>query len=343
MTMALDSWTVDWKVLVNGQDMTSAMRPHLLDISVSDKEGSSSDSCGLNFDDTNGQVRLPPAKSRVVVFLQGVKVFEGTSDIPRSKGSRSAGRTISVSAKGFDAQGKAKEPQTFHADDATLEVFLGKAAGEAGLSLSIDPDLGKIKRDYWAADAESFLHLGRRIADEMHGTFKIRGDKAVLAKRGEGQAPDGAALPIVTGTYGDNLISWDISPITPRRKFANAKVRYFDRETARIETQEVAFDGEGGTASNLVRGHVADKDQAKQAGEARKRESDREGGEGTVTIDIAPTAQVEGAFVLSGARAGVDGDYRITGVDHRASRSGGSTTSLTLKQPQGGAGKDERG
>lgn len=340
--MAADNWKVVWKVLVDGQDMTTAMHPYLMDISVSDKAEASSDSCSLTFDDTDGQVRLPPVRARVLVFLQGVKVFEGITDVPRSKGNRGAGRTVSVSAKGFDAQGKAKQPQTFHADDANLESFLGQAAKSAGLSLSIDPAFGQITRDYWAADGESVLQLGQRMARELHGTFKIRGDKAVLAKRGEGKSPTGGAMPTITGAYGSNLIDWDISPRTPRHQFANAQVRYFDRETASVKTEQVDFDGEGGEASNLVRSHAADADQAKDIGEARKRESDREGGEGSVTIDIEPQAQAEGTFVLTGARAGIDGTYRIEGVDHRASRGGGATTALSLKQPGDGAGKDAR-
>lgn len=53
-------------------------------------------------------------------------------------------------------------------------------------------------------------------------------------------------------------------------------------------------------------------------------------------------AQAEAPFVFSGARAGVDGTYRISSRTHRADRGGGSITELQIKQPEGGAGKDTR-
>ncbi len=95
-------------------------------------------------------------------------------------------------------------------------------------------------------------------------------------------------------------------------------------------------------STNVVRSMVADEDQASQIGDARKREAEREGGEGSVEMDMTVAAQAECTFMLSGARAGVDGQYRIVSVRHRASRNGGSTTSLEIKQPGGEAGKDRR-
>lgn len=335
-------WRVDWAVFIDGRNTTSAMRPFLLSISVSDKDGQASDSCSMEFDDAGGQVKLPAESAGVQVYLQGVSVFTGMVDSVRSSGSRGGGRTLSVNAKGFDTKGKAKELQSHHMDDATLQQFLGKAAQNAGLSgVSIDPAFANISRDYWAASGESFLHLGQRLARELGGTFKIRGDRAVLAKRGEGTTPLGTAMPVVIGRVGSNVISWDISPFTGRGKYAKTKVRYFDRKEAKYKEIEVET-GIDGEALDEARTSAADEGQAKAIAEGKKAEAERAGGEGSVELDLEPSAQAEGTFLLIGARPGVDGSYRIAGVTHKADRSGGSTTSLELKQPTGGAGKDSR-
>ncbi|HEV7293121.1 MAG TPA: late control D family protein [Devosia sp.] len=337
------AWKVQWKVFVDGRDMTAAMEPYLLSISVSDKDGTAGDTCSLSFDDAGGQVKLPSDGAKVQVYLQGVPIFFGTVDNVRFALSRDAGSVLQVNAKGFDAKGKIKEPQSHHMDDAPLETFLGKAAEKAGLSgILIDPAFAGIRRDYWSADAESFLHIGQQIARELNGTFKIRGDKAVLAQRGKGESATGAAMPAIVGQVGRNVISLDIAPITSRRKFAKAVARYFDRPSASYKQAEVDTGIEGAEATNEVRAPFADADQAQSVAEGRKSESEREGGEGSVDLDLEVAAQAEGTFLLTGARPGVDGSYRIVSVTHKADRSGGSTTSLELKQPGGGAGKDAR-
>ncbi|MEJ8474439.1 phage late control D family protein [Roseibium algae] len=336
------AWKTDWKVIIGDQDMSAKMRPFLTDLSVTDKDGQASDTCSLTFDDEAGQIRLPTAGTSVVVRLDGVQVFKGVSDVPKSSGSRGGGRLLKVAAKGFDARGKVKEPQHFHQDDGTVGSFLEKLAKRAGFNMKVAPELANIARDYLVADGESFLHSGERLARELGGTFKLRGLDAVLAKRGMD-----LGLPMVVGNVGPdgaNVISWDIAPTSTRSRFTKIKVRYFDRQASEFKEVDAEVESEDSQpeAVNVVRSVAADKSQAEDVATARREEVSREGGGGTVELDLAPEAQAEGLFQLTGARPGIDGIYRIVSVTHRASRSGGATTRLELKQPSGAAGKDSR-
>lgn len=326
-------WNVKWKVIVDGNDVTHKMRPSLMSIDITDKDGTASDTCNLKFDDTDGRAILPRDKASLIVYLQGVKKFEGKVDKVRSHGSRSSGRTLSVSAKGFDTKGKVKDGQHWHKDDASLDDVLNHAAKKAGLSgVKVDPEFASITRNYWSPDGSSFLAWGQALAKEHHATFKIRGDKAVFVKRGNASLP--AVRGIVSKTASGNVISWDIAPKSGRAKYASAEVRYFDRKKAKVEVVEGDIGSENSDALNKIRRTAADEDQAKSILDARKTESEQDGGEGSVSLDLTPSAQAEAPFVLSGARQGVDGEYRISSVSHKASRSGGATTSLSLKQPQ---------
>jgi phage protein D len=332
------AWKVNWQVKINGRDLSSRMAPLLLDIEVTDQEGTASDSCSLSFDDSSGQLKLPPKGSLVEAFLDGVMVFRGPSDAPRTTGTRGGGMILRVSAKGFDTRGPAKSQQLFHKDEATLEDFLGEAAENAGFSLKVDPQLGSIFRDYWLSDGESFLALGQRLAREMNATFKLRGQEAVFVPRGSSPL---AGVQAIVGK-GGNVISWDIQPFAGRGVYKNAKVRWFDRAKARFEEKDVEIEGLDGEASREVRTLAVDGDHADTIAKGRKSEAEQDAGSGTIQMDLVAHARAEAPLTLSGARPGVDGTYRIVSVKHSASRSGAATTQCQVKQPGGGAGKDDR-
>lgn len=336
------AWKTDWQVLINDQDLTSSWSRYLLSIAITDQAGTASDSLTLDVDDTDGQIRLPSGGQNIRVLLDRVPAFEGVIDSVTSSGGRSEGRKLAVSAKGFDTAGGAKTVQGFHLDDATLGEFIEAAGAEAGFSVTVDPALAGIARDYWSAEFESFLSLGERLARQFGGTFKLRGDRAVLARRGEGLSAGGQPLPVITARYGANLIGWSLKPRDPRRTFAAGETRFFDREAGEVKTERVEFEGTEGVGDNVLRLAEATQSDAKATLEARGRESEREAGGGTITLDLAPDARAECDVVLIGARPGIDGTYRADSVSHRSDRNGGATTTISVKQPADGAGTDAR-
>ena len=325
------TWSIDWEVDIGGKDRTGVLRPYLIDISVTDKAGTTSDSCSLTLDDTGGQIALDMEGLDITVVLKGREVFQGTIETARSTGSRGGGRLIPITAKGFDTRGKAKQIQSFHKDDATLGEFMEEAAKRAGFSIRLDPSLASIRAPYWSAQHESFLDIGERLAREINGTFKLRGREAVLVERGS------TSLASVQGIVGPggNVINWDLAPFTGRGAWRKSKARYFDRATAKFVEEEIEIesDDDAPDSNNIIRLPLADKDQAKRRTKGRKGEAKRDKGGGNVTLDLAPEAQAEGIFILSGAKPDIDGPWRIDSVGHRANRSGGSTTQLDLKEP----------
>ncbi|SNY94046.1 hypothetical protein SAMN04515647_4371 [Cohaesibacter sp. ES.047] len=332
-------WTVDWKVYINGFDRSGDMKSFLMDISTTDKAGLTSDSCSLKFDDEAGQVRLSRNDETVRVLLEGTQVFDGVISGVRSSGGRGSGHILTMTAKGVDLRGKAKQPQKYHMDDATAGDFLKKAAKLAGFDIDVHPDIASVKRDYWANDRQSFLQLGEHMAKELGGTFKARGKNAVLVPLGFD-----LGLPTIQGVVGRNVISWDIAPDLGRARFSGGAIDYLDRKTGKIESLETEYDQGPSKAEAIETGRAlaVNKDHAQQVAKGRKAQAERKGGSGSATLDITPQAQAEGLFVLSGARAGIDGQYKMTSVTHKASRSSGATTSLQLEQPDGKAGKDGR-
>jgi phage protein D len=331
-----------WDVLVDGVSQKESLSNYLIDISVTDKEGQTADSCSMTLDDSNGQLKLPRIGARLVVKFMGVLVFKGALDAPKSSGGKNQGRLLKVMAKSVANQEKAKEPQTLHGDDQTLGDFMGRMAEKAGFDLTVDDELASHFRNYWSADAKSFLAFGEQIARELNATFKVRDDKAVLAKRGNGKSPSGADLPTIEAVYGKNLVSWNVTPAQPRPVFAKTAVRYFDRAEAKVKEVVETHDTSDDKVARMIRTLAPDKAQAKEIAKARGGEQDRQKGEGSVVIEPEPSAQVEGLIKLSGCRAGVDGTYRITEITHSGSKNPGNKTQIQFKEPQDGAGIDSR-
>ncbi|QVQ35470.1 late control protein (plasmid) [Pseudochrobactrum algeriensis] len=335
-------------VMVDGQDISSALLPRLINLSITDKAGVSSDTIRIELDDGVGAILLPSEGAILSVSLGSndtgaAVVFRGVVDEVRSSGSRSAGRVLSISGKGFDAQGKAKQQQQKHWDGTNLGDVFSEAAKLGGIeNVRVDEELKSIIRPYWAMQGESFIHFGERVAREIGATFKISNDVAILAKRNGGRSAGGQQLAVVQAVYGENLISWDIAPVTGRPRYSKARTRWYDKKTGTWKTEEVEIEDEKANAEFTSRYPAGDADEAKRNSESRKADSERGKGEGSITIDGNSEAQPEGTVVLTGARPGIDGTYRTETVQHDFSRNTGWITRIDLKQPSGDAGKDKR-
>ncbi len=328
-------------VTVAGTNITAPLLPVLISLTVSDKVGTHADTAILEIDDTDGRIVLPQLGAPVVVALGweggGVRVvFTGTVDEVRSSGSRGGGRTLSISAKGVDTTGKSKEPQQRHFDDKTVEDILKEAGSSAGIAeVAVDPVLAGITRTYFEMRDESFIHMGERLAREIGGNFRIQGATATMSRRGA------LYLASVAAVAGRNLHAWDIAPALGRAQYGKVRARWYDpAEAAWKETEEPT--SLGGEARHDHRYSLANEGEAGEQAAANRATSERDAGEGSVTIEGDTAAIPDGLCTVAGARPGIDGAYRIEALTHRYSRGGGFITELELRQPHQGAGADQR-
>lgn len=323
-----------YEVIVDGKSINEVLNPRLLSLTVSDKAGTTSDTCTIVIDNTDGRVALPRENAKVEVSIgwfggELADVFSGNVDTIRTSGSR-AGRTITVQAKGLDTSGKVKEPQRRSFQNLTIKEILEAAGSFAGVTrILVDPELGVLRRISEVMDNESFVALGERLAREIGGTFKVRNDAAVMAKRGSGKSPAGDDLPDVPVTNGVNLHEWEVDPYVGRHRYKKVVVRYYDQAAAEHKEVVVETDVEGSDAEAIGTFTAATKELAEQKAEAVKKSSERQSGAGRVVIEGAPGAQPEAAAVLNGTD--IDGRFRIDGVQHQISKGSGFVTTLTLR------------
>lgn len=325
-------------VLVAGSDITLRMKGIVQSINVSDKAGTGTDTATIVLDDSAGNLVFPKHNAPIVVMLgfqgRGIGVaFSGKVDEVRQSGGR-GGKNITVTAKGLDTSGKAKEPQQRHFDNMTIKNMLLAAGEYTGISdVRVDDDLASITRPYEHMDDESFVAFGERLAKEIGGTFKVRNDIAVMAKKNSGRTPGGKPLPPVLATYGDNLHTWDVAPYIGRARYKQIRVRFYDRKAAKHDEVVIDTEVQGSDAIGVGRFQAANKEAATEKANALKAESERGSGVGSVTIEGSVGAQPEATCIILGARIGIDGAYMIESVDHTYTRAGGFTTKLALAHP----------
>jgi hypothetical protein len=344
-----------FQLSVGGTNVTETLNPILQQLKVQDQSGESTGQAIITLADIGGGILLPSVGDSMTIVLGWkiagglTQVFNGTVDEVASRGSREAGRVLQVNARGFDTGGKAKEPQEFHKDNASLQDFMSQAGGNVGMTFQAESSIGGIQRPYWVAGTESFIHLGQRIAHEIGAVFKIVGTQAYMWPLNTPMQAAGGGTGGVNATWGQgnntgNLIEWDIAPIVGRPQYANARTRWYDRTTATWKDVTKVISGITGNyaATHTHRQTRADAGEAKTTSASSAAIATREAGTGIVTIVGQPAAFCEGSCTVSGVRAGVDGTYRIAGVRHELNRSSGFITQLELKQPGGGAGTDVR-
>jgi phage protein D len=172
--------------------------------------------------------------------------------------------------------------------------------------------------------------MGERLAREIGGNFRIQGMKAIMSKRG------GSYTAAVVAAWGRNLHGWDISPSLGRTQYSQMRARWYD--SGKAQWQEAEED----TALSVEARHdhryaKPDEDEAMQQTASDRATSERDAGEGSVTIEGDTAATPDGLCIVTGARPGIDGTYRIESVTHSYSRGGGFVTQLSLKQPGSGS------
>ncbi|MBY6239790.1 phage late control D family protein [Methylosinus sp. Sm6] len=336
-----------YSMSVDGTEVTRRFTPYLEALTLRLYDGGQSDTLEILLDDSLGHLRLPRVGASLSASLswsgggQALN-FTGKTDEPRSRGGRSAGRLLALTATGTDFLSSVKEKQQGHVDDSTFEQAAQKFGAKAGIAVKIDPSLAGLHRDWWGLQNESFAAWGKRIAAEIGATFKLYGTRAVFVPRNGGASVSGRALATVTAEWGRNLVEWDLAPTQSRPRFGKAVVGLFNPKTGKFENVEVGTGDASAPAAHVDVQRAPNYAQARARAAANAREIARGKGGGWVVVDGDPAAQPQAPLVVAGVRPGIDGTYRIASVTHTLTRAAGWLTECDVEEPSGTAGADER-
>lgn len=347
------------QINIGGQPVPKLWFDYLISVRATDREDGQTDECHIVLDDSYGQLRIPIDGEDITILMgwprKGVgMVFHGVVMSAESGGLRSEGRTLTVIGTGTNmkgmgkvplrnALGSGKHPITGAASDQiTLGQMMELAASAAGYSIRLSSELAQIKRPYWSQNNESFFHYGQRMARELGGVFKVSGMNASITTATDQSNALGKDMATITATWGDNLLWWRIRPIAGRPSIRASVGQFFDLPEGKWKEklrQALGVSGSYSATSDIARHFMSTGDvEADQEGGGPVALSSQRRGTGTVSIIGDPSARSGGTLVVSGARSGVDGSYRITEAEHDWARTEGYVTTMTIDLPNASGG-----
>lgn len=252
------------ELTVDGQPMAGAFYERLVSLTVTDKEGMSSDTFSAELNDGPPDFIKLPRKGAVVEIRMGYRET-GVTSVGKFTVDKIEARclpySLNISGKAADLRSsKLKENQERHWDNKTLKDIVEEVASDAGLEASIDDEIGSHEYEWLAQQDESPIHFLERLARRHNALFSIKNGKLIFAKKGSGQSASGASTGAIIVTPDIIIQGTCQFEVNDRTKYKKVVAYHQDRGKAkRVEVEEDVDDsddsgGAGGSAGSGLDG-----------------------------------------------------------------------------------------
>ncbi|MDA5192785.1 contractile injection system protein, VgrG/Pvc8 family [Govanella unica] len=326
----------DWRVTLDGADLTGKMRPRLVALTISEKRGDEADQLDIVLDDTDGQLAIPQPGAVLTVSLgwkQGRDVTIGLI----GKGSFKVDEVthsgppdlIMLRARSADFTSEIRNRREQGWRDTTLGAVLGDIAGRNGLTLRIAPDLAAIARPSITQSRESDVAFLRRLGREYDAVATIKASHLIFARTGSGTTTSGDPLPALTIRRRDgDRHSWTTQT---RDDYPGVTAYWHDRKGAKRKSFTV---GNKDGAKRLRKTYASEAD-AKSAAIAERDRLSRAPANLDFTLALGrPDAYPEQHVTVSGFKPDIDGTtWLISEVTHRLDGNGLGTSIIMETAP----------
>lgn len=320
-------------VTINGAPVAGLFWEKLIRVSVTDREGSRSDTIELELEDGPPHIAIPQDGDLIqcwlgyeetgVEYMGAYKIADVDVDCIPWK--------LKVRGEAADMTASLKEHKERHWDDKTIKDIVGDVAKEAGLTPQVSAAVGAFKYKWWGQQNASGLHMLEELAGRHNALFTVKDGKLIFAERGSGQTAGGASLaPLIVVPTMIVQNTCQVS-FQKRSKHKDVAGEYYDRDEAKRKRETEK--GEDKTEAGYTLRHAyTNKAEAKRAAKSRSKYLKREGVRTAVQIEGEPTAKAGRPMVYAGVRPGVDGiDFIIEEARHSFSKSPSYRTDLKGK------------
>jgi phage protein D len=329
------------EISVNGIPVASIFNERLVSVTITDKEGVTSDSISCDLNDGSPFVSIPKKGDTITAsigYVETGSAFIG-SYIVDDPEVRCLPYGITVKGKASNIRDQLKQHRPRHWDKKTVKHIVTEIASDNGLAALIDDDVGSYTYQWFGQQDESDLHVVERLARRHDALFSIKGGKLIFAAKGSGKSATGRALTPVVASPSNIVQGTCRTTFSNRNRFKRVKARVQNRAEAKIVEVEEESDAEG-TADYTIPEPFADEGEARNAARSKARHLKSETIRTFVTLFGDPAIRAGAPFRYSGVRPELDGiEFIIETARHQISKSGYTTEiEAKLKVSGGGSG-----
>jgi len=333
MTEAINN-VPDWRITLDGQDLTSRMRPRLVSLSLSEKRGDEADQLDIVLSDTDGLLAIPPEGAVLHLqlgWLKGRDVIVGLIDKGSFKVDDVAHSgppdqvTIRARAADFTSEIRNRRSQSWK--NTTLGAVLAEVAGRNALTARIAPALASITLPAISQSRESDIAFLRRLGRENDAVATIKDKHLVFAPKGAGQTSTGEAMPALTIRRRDgDGHNWQRQK---RDGQEGVTATWHDKKGAKKKTVTV---GRADGAKKMRKVHP-DEASARRAATAESDRLKRAPATFDMKLALGRAELIpEARATVVGFKDVIDaGKWLVSEANHRLDKAGGFTTDLKME------------
>lgn len=189
-----------YSLIVDGKDISSAVEPRLISLSLADNRGFEADTVELTLDDSDGELALPRRGTKMQVsigWLGQSLINKGLYTIDEVEHS-GVPDVLTIRGKSADLRGtllKQRE-QSYH--QTTLGNIIQIVAGRHGLTAKIANQFSGINIEHLDQQNESDAAFITRLAQQYDAIATVKQNAMLFIKAGGSTTAGGHALQAVT-------------------------------------------------------------------------------------------------------------------------------------------------
>lgn len=322
--------TPDFKVTLDGTDLTSVIEPRLQSLSISECRQDEADTLDITLDDHDGLLAIPRRGALLSVSIgwEGAAlVNKGTFTVDEIEHS-GAPDVITIRARSASMTKNMGERQEKSWHGKTLESIVSTIASKHKLKPIIGAALGKITIAHIDQTHESDMSFLNRLSKRYDAVMTVKDSRLLFVPIGEARSASGQEFKVIalTRRSGDQ----HRYHVAERENYAGVKAHWHDNTDGKRKS--VIIGGENQHNIKVLPEVYPNEPAAKAAATAEMNRTQRSQATMAFTLALGrPDILPEFPVTLTGFKPQIDDTAWLVKRARHSISEGGFTTSLELE------------